>query len=86
MHISILLGDNVGSQLLNGIFSLQFLQFIIAFLSFFGFVLTSAVISREGLTRFDLAKGQDDASRQFTVITAANVSELPLVASSASQR
>ncbi|MFL5659230.1 MAG: complex I subunit 1/NuoH family protein [Ktedonobacteraceae bacterium] len=44
MHISILLGDNVGSQLLNGIFSLQFLQFIIAFLSFFGFVLTSAVI------------------------------------------
>src|SRR5438105_14597023 len=44
MHISILLGDNVGSQLLNGIFSLQFLQFIVAFLSFFGFVLTSAVI------------------------------------------
>ena len=44
MHISILLGDNVGSQLLNGIFSLQFLQFIIAFLSFFGFVLTSAII------------------------------------------
>ena len=44
MHISILLGDNVGSQLLNGIISLQFLQFIIAFLSFFGFVLTSAVI------------------------------------------
>src|SRR2546421_7137706 len=44
MHISILLGDDVGSQLLNGIFSLQFLQFIIAFLSFFGFVLTSAVI------------------------------------------
>jgi len=44
MHISILLGDDIGSQLLNGIFSLQFLQFIIAFLSFFGFVLTSAVI------------------------------------------
>ncbi|TMC17325.1 MAG: NADH-quinone oxidoreductase subunit H [Chloroflexi bacterium] len=44
MHISVLLGDDIGSQLLNGIFSLQFLQFIIAFLSFFGFVLTSAVI------------------------------------------
>src|SRR6266480_1849157 len=44
MHISILLGDDIGSQLLNGIFSLQFLQFIIAFLSFFGFVMTSAVI------------------------------------------
>jgi len=44
MHLSILLGDDIGSQLLNGIFSLQFLQFIIAFLSFFGFVLTSAVI------------------------------------------
>src|SRR5438477_12457770 len=44
MHISVLLGDNVCSQLLNSIFSLQLLQFIIAFLSFFGFVLTSAVI------------------------------------------
>src|SRR2546429_8078922 len=44
MHISVLLGDDIGSQLLNGIFSLQFLQFIIAFLSFFGFVLKSAVI------------------------------------------
>src|SRR5947199_1147400 len=44
MHISVLFGDDVGTQLLNGIFSLQFLQFIIAFLSFFGFVLTSAVI------------------------------------------
>src|SRR5437762_1103614 len=44
MHISVLLGDDIGSQLLNGIFSLQFLQFIIAFLSFFGFVLTIEVI------------------------------------------
>src|SRR5712671_5326781 len=44
MHLSILLGDDIGSELLNGIFSLQFLQFIVAFLSFFGFVLTSAVI------------------------------------------
>src|SRR2546425_9592880 len=44
MHISVLFGDDVGTQLLNVIFSLQFLQFIIAFLSFFGFVLTSAVI------------------------------------------
>jgi len=44
MHISILLGDNLGSQLLNGIFSWQFLQFLVAFLSIFGFVLTSAVI------------------------------------------
>src|SRR5438128_4350780 len=44
MHISVLFGDDVGTQLLNGIFSLQFLQFVIAFLSFFGFVLTSAVI------------------------------------------
>src|SRR5947209_11802585 len=44
MHISVLLGDDVGSQLINGIFSLQFLQFIIALLSFIGFVMTSAVI------------------------------------------
>ena len=44
MHMLILLGDNVGSQLFNGIFSLQFLQFLIAFISYFGFVLTSAVI------------------------------------------
>jgi NADH-quinone oxidoreductase subunit H len=36
--------DDVGTQLLHGIFSWQFLQFIVAFLSIFGFVLTSAVI------------------------------------------
>lgn len=44
MHISILLADDIGSQLLHGIISWQFLQFVIAFLSFFGFVLTSATI------------------------------------------
>ncbi len=44
MHVSILLGDNLGSQLLNGIFSWQFLQFLVAFLSIFGFVMTSAII------------------------------------------
>ncbi len=44
MHSTIVLGDNVINQLIHGIFSLQFLQFLIAFLSFFGFVLTSAVI------------------------------------------
>jgi NADH-quinone oxidoreductase subunit H len=44
MHMLIVLGDNLGNQLFNGIFSLQFLQFLIAFLSYFGFVLTSAVI------------------------------------------
>src|SRR5436189_871995 len=44
MHISILLGDDLGSQLLNGIFSWQFLQFLVAFLSIFGFVMTSAIL------------------------------------------
>src|SRR5258707_10326241 len=44
MHIMTVLGDSLGNQLFNGIFSLQFLQFIVAFLSYFGFVLTSAVI------------------------------------------
>src|SRR5438105_15912087 len=44
MHSAIIFGDDLGSQLLNGIFSWQFLQFIVAFLSYFGFVLTSAVI------------------------------------------
>ena len=44
MHMLIVFGDNVGSQLFNGIFSLQFLQFLIAFISYFGFVLTSAVV------------------------------------------
>src|SRR5258708_12584937 len=44
MHIMTILGDTLGNQLFNGIFSLQFLQFLIAFLSYFGFVLTSAVI------------------------------------------
>ena len=43
MHYSIVFSD-LGSDLFNGIFSGQFLQFVVAFLSFFGFVLTSAVI------------------------------------------
>src|SRR5213080_1558887 len=41
---TVIMADNIGNQLINGIFSWQFLQFIVAFLSFFGFVLTSAVI------------------------------------------
>lgn len=44
MHSAIVFGDNVINQLISGIFSLQFLQFLIAFVSFFGFVLTSAII------------------------------------------
>lgn len=35
---------NIFSELYQGIFSFQFLQFLIAFVSFFGFVLTSAII------------------------------------------
>ncbi|GAC1384246.1 MAG: NADH-quinone oxidoreductase subunit NuoH [Ktedonobacteraceae bacterium] len=44
MHISILLGDDIGSQLLHGIFSWEFLQFVVALISTFGFIMTSAVI------------------------------------------
>jgi NADH-quinone oxidoreductase subunit H len=44
MYSTIVLGDDIGNQLLHGIFSLAFLQFVIAFLSFFGFVLTTALI------------------------------------------
>ena len=44
MSSAFLLGDDVLTQLYNGIFSWQFLEFIVAFLSFFGFVLGSAVI------------------------------------------
>jgi NADH-quinone oxidoreductase subunit H len=44
MDITVVFGDDIGTQLFNGIFSWQFLQFIVAFLSFFGFVLTSATI------------------------------------------
>ncbi len=44
MYGSIVFGDDIGNQLLHGILSLAFLQFVIAFLSFFGFVLTSAII------------------------------------------
>src|SRR5437764_11044397 len=44
MHFSVVFNDDIGTQLYNGIFSWQFLQFLVAFLSFFGFVLTSAVI------------------------------------------
>src|SRR5438876_2495763 len=44
MHVAIVSGDDIVSQLLHGIFSLQFLQFVIAFISFFGFVMISAMI------------------------------------------
>ncbi len=44
MHIVSSMTDDIGSQLFNAIFSWAFLQFIIAFLSFFGFVLTSGLI------------------------------------------
>ncbi len=44
MHIVNVMADDLGSQLFNAIFSWSFLQFIIAFISFFGFVLTSAII------------------------------------------
>ncbi len=39
-----IIADNIGNQLLNGIISWSFLQFIIFFISVFGFVLTSAVL------------------------------------------
>jgi NADH-quinone oxidoreductase subunit H len=38
------MADDIGSQLFNAIISWSFLEFIIAFLSIFGFVLTSAII------------------------------------------
>src|SRR3989440_22956 len=44
MHFSVVLGDDIWSQLGGIIFSWGFLQFIVAFVSFFGFVLTMAVI------------------------------------------
>lgn len=44
MFMHVILGDDIGTELFNAIFSWQFLQFIIAFISFFGFILTSAVI------------------------------------------
>ena len=39
-----IIADNIGNQLINGIISWSFLQFLIFFISVFGFVLTSAVI------------------------------------------
>src|SRR5438270_2334931 len=42
--MGIILADDIGSQLLHGIISWQFLQFVVAFLSIFGFVLTSATL------------------------------------------
>src|SRR6266704_1745204 len=44
MHVALVLGDDIISQLIHGIFSWQFLQFLIAFVSYFGFVMTSAII------------------------------------------
>ncbi len=44
MYAPILFGDNVGTELLQGILSWQFLQFLVALIVFFGFMLTSAMI------------------------------------------
>src|SRR6266849_4038800 len=44
MHVALVLGDDIVSQLIHGIFSWQFLQFLIAFVSYFGFVSISAII------------------------------------------
>ncbi|GAC1354164.1 MAG: NADH-quinone oxidoreductase subunit NuoH [Ktedonobacteraceae bacterium] len=41
---TLLFADDIGTQLLHGIFSWDFLQFIVALASIFGFVLTSAAI------------------------------------------
>ncbi len=38
------LADDIGSELFHSIFSLQFLQFVVAFITIFGFIMTSAVI------------------------------------------
>jgi NADH-quinone oxidoreductase subunit H len=43
MHSAMIFG-NLWTELWNGIISWSFLQFVVAFLSFFGFVLTSATI------------------------------------------
>jgi NADH-quinone oxidoreductase subunit H len=42
--LTFVFADDVGTQLLQGIFSWQFLQFVVTFLTIFGFVLTSATI------------------------------------------
>jgi NADH-quinone oxidoreductase subunit H len=39
-----IIGDDIGTQLLHGILSWDFLQFVVAFLLIFGFVSTSAII------------------------------------------
>ena len=44
MITRLLLADDIGSQLLHGIISWQFLEFVVAFVSIFGFIMTSAVI------------------------------------------
>lgn len=41
---TVIMADDIGSQLINGIISWSFLQFIIFIISVFGFVLTSAII------------------------------------------
>ena len=41
---TLVFADNIGSQLLHGIISWQFLQFVVTVLSVFGFVLTSAAL------------------------------------------
>lgn len=42
MHMMMFADDNIGTQLLHGVFSWQFLQFLVTLVIAFGFVLTSA--------------------------------------------
>ena len=44
MNITLVMSDDVGTELLHGILSWQFLQFLVALVSFFGFMLTSAMV------------------------------------------
>ncbi len=44
VHIVSVVADTLGNQLYHGIFSWAFLEFLIAFISYFGFVLTSAIV------------------------------------------
>src|SRR5437879_9435556 len=44
MHTTIVLADDVGSQLLRGVSSTQFLQFIVTLLFAFAFPITSAAV------------------------------------------
>jgi hypothetical protein len=67
MHMMVF-ADDIGTQLLHGVFSWQFLQFLVTLVIAFGFVLTSAAFfsyADSGHTRKHCGNNSDLSAREW---------------------